>query len=193
MKSEDLVRNAEPIQFALFQKVLGQIKSLNPSMIELGCAEAFYSQMFNEYFGGNCKNICMDILPRQIESAKNNCPNAEFIHGYVGEPVHRQEVKENNYGAPRIYLKDLIDKIDSGKINLLHMDIQGSETYVMQEIEDSEYLSDIEYMFISLHGTQEDVKMCIPKYFEYLYDHPTQGGEGDGLIVIKNKNFEVNK
>lgn len=193
MKNFQLLKNSEPIQFLLFEKVLNQIESLNPSMIELGCAEAFYSQMFNEYFEGNCKNICIDILPRQIESAKNNCPNAEFIHGYVGEPVHKQEVKEDNYGASRLYLKDLIGMIDSGKINVLHMDIQGSETYVMQEITDSEYLNSIEYMFISLHGTHKDVKMCIPEYFEYLYDHPTQGGEGDGLIVIKNKNFEVNK
>lgn len=193
MKNSELVKRAEPIQFSLFQRVLSEIKSSNPSMIELGCAEAFYSQMFNDYFEGNCKNICMDILPRQIESARNNCPNAEFIHGYVGEPVHKQELKENNFGASRIYLKDLIGKVNNEKIDILHMDIQGSETYVMKEMQGSEYLNNIEYMFISLHDTHEEVKSCIPEQFEYLYDHPTQGGEGDGLIVIKNKNFEVDK
>lgn len=178
--------NYEPIQKEYFITALQNIKSINPLMIELGCAEAYYSKVFNDFFGGKCENICLDILPRQIEVAKTICPNAEFIHGYVGEPVHRGENKENNYGAKRIFLDNLIG---NKKINIFHMDIQGSETYVMQEFQNSKYISNIEYMFISLHETYEEVKKCIPEYFEYLYENPLEGGCGDGLIVVKNKNF----
>lgn len=180
------VIRGEPIQAEYFVEALKNIKSTTPFMVELGCADACYSKVFNNFFGGNCKNICLDILPRQIESAKNRCPNAEFIHGYVGEPVHICEVKENNYGAKRIYLDDLIN---GKKLNILHMDIQGSETYVMQELQNSKCVNDIEYIFVSLHGTYDEVKKYMPEYFECLYENPLEGGYGDGLIVAKNKNF----
>lgn len=179
--------NTEPIQVGIFQDVLETITTDTPVMIELGCAYAEYSKLFSDYFSDKCVNICIDILPRQLVVAEQNCPNATIMHGYAGEPVHLQEVEEDNHGAQRIYLKDLIgDK----KINILHMDIQGSETYVMQELyELDEYMSNIEYIFVSLHQTYEKVKKYIPNNFEYLYEHPTEGGLGDGLIVIKNKNF----
>ena len=177
----------EPFQVEFFQNILKNIKSNHPIMIELGCGEAEYSKLFNDCFLNKCTNICIDILPKQLNLAKEICPNATFIHGYVGEPVHFQEIKEDNHGAKRIYLNDLIgDK----KINILHMDIQGSETYVMQEIQNNEYMKNIEYIFISLHNTYDEVKKCISKDFEYLYEHPTEGGLGDGLIVVKNKNFK---
>lgn len=176
----------EPFQVELFQDCLKNIKNNFPTMIELGCGEAEYSKIFNDYFSGKCENIGIDILPRQIESAKTICPEIKFIHGYVGEPVHFQEIVENNHGAKRIYIDDLLkDK----KINILHMDIQGSETYVMEEIKDSKYINNIEYLFISLHNTYSEVKKCISNDFEYLFEHPTEGGLGDGLIVIKNKKF----
>lgn len=181
----DIIRG-EPIQAEYFIEALENIKSTAPFMIELGCAEAYYSKVFNDYFKGKCKNICLDILPRQIEVAKKYCPNAEFIHGYVGEPVHRGEVKEDNFRAKRIYLDDLIN---DKKLNILHMDIQGSETYVMQELQNSKCANNIEYIFVSLHETYDEVKKYMPEYFEYFYENPLEGGYGDGLIVAKNKNF----
>jgi len=178
----------EPIQSNIFLNILKNIKSSKPLMIELGCAYADYSKFFNDYFLNNCENICLDILPRQIEVAKNNLPSATFIHGYVGEPVHIQEVKEDNFGAKRIYLEELIGE---KKVNILHMDVQGSETYIMNELYNSNNLIDnIEYLFISLHNTYDEVKKYITNNFEYIYEHPTEGGVGDGLIVIKNKNFK---
>lgn len=190
MKQSDYYINwiteSEPILANYFIQVLENIKSDVPFMIELGCAEAVYSRVFNDFFGGKCKNICTDILPRQIEVGKTHCPNAEFIHGYAGKPMHIQEIAEDNFGAKRIYLDALIgDK----KLDLLHMDIQGSEIYVMEEIKNNGYIKNINYLFISLHNTYDQVKEYITKDFEYLYENPTEGGLGDGLIIIKNKKF----
>lgn len=174
----------EPNQVAIFRNILKNINYKNPIMIELGCADAQYYRLFNNYFNNNCTNICLDILPRQLVDAKKNCPNGIMIHGYVGEPVHYMEIKEENYNAQRIYLKDLIkDK----KINILHLDIQGSEVYVIHEIK--ELIDKIEYIFISIHRCYEEVKKNIPDNVEYIFDHPTEGGLGDGLIVVKNKTF----
>lgn len=190
MKDKDyylnLIINGEPILAKYFLQTLENIKSEVPFMIELGCAEAVYSKVFNDFFSGNCENICTDILPRQIELGKTNCPNAKFIHGYSGTPVHAQEVKENNYGAERIHLNKLIK---DRELDILHMDIQGSEVYVMEEIKTDGCLKNIKYLFISLHGTYDEVKNNITEDFECLYEHPTEGGYGDGLIVLKNKNF----
>lgn len=184
----DWITSSESIQAKYFIEALQNISSTNPVMIELGCAEAVYSRVFNDHFGGNCMNICIDILPRQINVGSSHCPNATFIHGYAGEPVHAQEMKEDYHGAERIYLDDLIkDK----KVNILHMDIQGSETYVIKEIKNGKYINNIEYMFISLHGTCDEVEEYMPKNFKYLYKHPTEGGCGDGLMVVKNEKFEI--
>lgn len=183
------IEQDEPIQVEIFKNVLKNINSNNPTMIELGCAEAEYSKLFNNYFSNNCTNICIDILPRQLIKARQNCPNATIIHGYVGEPVHYGEIKEDNYGAKRFYLKDLME---NKKINILHLDIQGSEIYVMPEIQSlGDYINNIEYIFVSTHHQQayDEVKKNISNNFEYLFDNPTKGGLGDGLIVIKNKTF----
>lgn len=177
----------EPFQVQLFQDVLKNIKTDNPIMIELGCGEAEYSKIFNDYFLGNCKNICIDNCPNQLSEALKNCPDATIIHGYVGELVYSQAVHQVDNIGEKYFVKDLIK---DDKINILHMDIQGAETYVMQELQNSKYMCNIEYLFISLHDTYDEVKKCIPEYFEYLYEHPTEGGLGDGLIVLKNKNFE---
>lgn len=182
------IEQYEPFQVNLFRNILKDIKTKKPMMIELGCGEAEYSKIFNDYFSGNCKNICIDILPRQLEEAKLNCPSATFIHGYVGEPVHTQEIRENTYGATRVFLNDLICE---DKLNILHMDIQGSEVYVMEELYETDLLNNrIDYMFISLHNTYDEVKRFIPLTYEYLYENPFEGGLGDGLIVVKNKDFK---
>ena len=77
-------------EVALFEDAIKKLKSKKPRMTELGCAEAQYSHIFWKATGGT--NVCLDILPRQIEVAKTYCPEAEFIHGYVGAEVHLGEI-----------------------------------------------------------------------------------------------------
>jgi hypothetical protein len=179
------IYTSEPFQVELFKKAIQNIQTVNPVMIELGCAEAEYSQLFCSFFNNNCINICIDILPRQLIKAKKTCPSAEIIHGYVGKKIHRGEIEENNFNAPRVLINNYIDRYK--KIDMLHMDVQGAEPYVLEEIHKN--LNNINFIFISLHETYEEVKKLITEQFEYVYEHPTFGGQGDGLIVIKNKNF----
>lgn len=173
--------DSEPLQVNIFQNIISSITTPNPIMIELGCAEAEYSKVFNDYFNNKCISICIDILPRQLIKAKQNCPNSILVHGYAGEKIHAQEIKEDDFNAPKIDINELIEKYSH--IDILHMDIQGAEPYVMKEL--SKNLHKISYLFISLHKTYDDVKKYIPDYFTYIYEHPEIGGQGDGLIVIK--------
>lgn len=184
----------EPIQTNLFNDILNKIKSNEPSMLELGCAEAAYSQIFNDKFFKKCKNLCVDVLPRQIDVAKKVCENCIFYHGYFGELVHLQENVENNFNAPKLSLKDLLIENNIVKLNILHMDIQGSETYVLEEILDDLLYENIEYYFISTHGIDIHNRcLSIIELFnienEFIFNSSKEGGLGDGLIVLKNLNF----
>lgn len=91
-------------------------------------------------------------------------------------------------------ISDILDKYKHNKIDILHMDIQGSEVAVLREI----YLKKlpVRYMFISIHWNENDnvgetdiysnCKDIINKLnAEYIFDDRTQGGNGDGLIICK--------
>ena len=65
------IYESEPTEVALFEQALKTLKVAKPRMIELGCAEAEYSHIFWKATGGT--NVCLDILPRQIEVAKKYC------------------------------------------------------------------------------------------------------------------------
>jgi len=171
-----------------FMEALKNIKTKIPLMIELGCAEAEYSKAFNDYFEGKCRNVCLDIPPRQIETAKQYFPAGEMIHGYVGAKVHVQENKEDDYGAPKIDMKDLIGP--DNMVDILHMDIQGAEVQVSQELKEKNLYDFIDYLFLSFHQTQKDVMVNIPEYFEKIYNDPFSGGTGDGLLVARNPKYE---
>lgn len=185
---------SEGVQVNLFEEILKKIKTKNPCMIELGCGEAVYSELFNNFFNNNCTNICTDILPRQIEKAKLICKNCKFYHGYSGKKTHLQEIKENNFDAKKIFLINLFQENSIEKLNVIHMDIQGDEIYVLEEIEMENLFSKIQFYFVSTHGVDIHTK-CLEKIKNYeieinfLYDSPTSGGYGDGLIVFENLNF----
>ena len=179
------IYRSEPTEVTLFEQALKTLKVAKPRMIELGCAEAEYSHIFWKATGGT--NVCLDILPRQIEVAKKYCPNAEFIHGYVGEKVHRQEIEEDNHGAQKIPLDSLIS--EGKKVDILHMDIQGAEEQTTQELKEKELYQFIDYLFISTHKNHLDVLKHIPEEFKIIFNKDDVA-MNDGLIVARNPNYE---
>jgi hypothetical protein len=179
------IYECEPQEVSLFEDAIKKLKSNKPRMIELGCAEAQYSHIFWKATGGT--NVCLDILPRQIGVAKKYCPNAEFIHGYVGEKVHHQEIKEDNYGAKKIPLDSLIS--ESKRVDILHMDIQGAEEQTTQELKEKELYQFIDYLFISTHKNHLNVLKHIPEEFKIIFDKDNIA-MNDGLIVARNPNYE---
>ena len=163
------IYRAEPTEVTLFEQALKTLKVATPRMIELGCAEAEYSHIFWKATGGT--NVCLDILPRQIEVAKKYCPDAEFIHGYVGEKVHRGEIEEDSHGA-----------------HMLQMDIQGAELQVSEELKEKDLYQFIDYLFIAFHDNQLEVMNNIPSNFNIIFNHPKI--QHDGLLLARNPNYE---
>ena len=178
------IYRAEPTEVTLFEQALKTLKVAKPRMIELGCAEAEYSHIFWKATGGT--NVCLDILPRQIEVAKKYCPDAEFIHGYVGAKVHRGEIEEDSHGAQKIPLDSLIS--ESKKVDMLQMDIQGAELQVSEELKEKDLYQFVDYLFIAFHDNQLEVMNNIPSNFNIIFNHPKI--QHDGLLLARNPNYE---
>jgi hypothetical protein len=179
------IYESEPTEVALFEQALKTLKVAKPRMIELGCAEAEYSHIFWKATGGT--NVCLDILPRQIEVAKKYCPDAEFIHGYVGAKVHRGEIEEDSHGAQKIPLDSLIS--ESKKVDMLQMDIQGAELQVSEELKEKDLYQFVDYLFIAFHDNQLDVMNNIPSNFNIIFNKSKTKG-ADGLLLARNPNYE---
>jgi len=182
--------NVEQVQIDLFIDAVHRITSAKPVMIELGVGHSpTYSQAFHAFFQGQCLNICTDILQRQIASCKKVFPQAVYHHGYTGMPVHYSEdLPEASEPLTSLQLSAIMACNNIERIDMLHMDIQGSEPYVLQEIMHNKLYTSIDNMFISIHNTFDECKQLIDScnIYKCTYAHPTCGGYGDGLIVAEH-------
>ena len=182
----------ETIQVKHFLECLKDINKTNPVMIELGVShKPKYSKAFCDVFGEDSISICTEVLEERLEISKKILPNTVFYQGYSGKMMHLQESKPSQLvmdNSKRIYLKNIIGDNRLDSIDILHMDIQGSEMSALQEIKDNKIDKIINYYFISLHDTLNQTKKILDTFnIEYLFIDPNKGGNGDGLIVCKNK------
>lgn len=201
----------ETLQHNLFVEALSSISSNDPVMIELGANDALYSIIFNKFFNDkNALNICVEACEKYREIGltnitNTNCQNIHYIDGIVGDMnmdyfnlIERYHPGMQGQLSPKIIsLAQLIETYKIKTIDILHMDIQGSEVSVLNEILTTKLYDKIKYAFISTHRGEEygddqtthytckkiiDLMQCEK---QYLYDNKDDGGCGDGLIVVK--------
>jgi len=171
-----------------------------PVMLELGAAKGEYSTYFNQELPLST-NICVEIRDSQSEYIRGSLPSAIVYSGYCGTRKHLGEGLEvdNNTGLTptKINLKDVFAENNIKHVDILHMDIQGSEISILEELLNDKLLHKIEYLFISTHGRntedctytecikffKESVKNISVKYIFTSID-PIDINN-DGLIVIK--------
>ena len=202
----------EPLQFELFKRSVSSIKIKQlicdiaheaydpPVMLELGAAKGEYSTYFNQELPLST-NICVEIRDSQSEYIRGSFPSAIVYSGYCGTRKHLGEstaVSDSVGLTPtKIYLKDIFVENDLEHVDILHMDIQGSEVSILEELINEKLLHKIEYLFISTHGrgTEECTYTKCIKFFEesvknisfrYIFTslNPIDINQ-DGLIVIK--------
>jgi len=201
--------NSEPFQTDAFFQLLKKLEERsNLTMIELGSNDAFYTVLFNKFFENkNPTNVCVDLCKNFYEltvhnCTVNNCKNTFFEYASVGtvnEPyfnnlaLHEPSLV-GEYSTVKLSLTDIINKYNLNKINILHMDIQGSEVSVLREILDKKI--EVEYIFVSIHSNEsaavgEDnvylqCKNLLNKLkVNYIFDSEFEGGHGDGLIICE--------
>ena len=200
--------NYEDFQIEKFLEILNKIKTKNPSMIELGSNDCFYSILFNKFFekSEDLLNVCVEVSSKLINLGKintesNNCKNFKFKHSKIGT-LDQQYFDMISESDPNLWgdlsidvtsIKDLINEFQLKEISILHMDIQGSEIFVLKELEDLDI--NIKYMFISTHPESafgSTHEKCINSLknlnFKILFSDESNGGYGDGLIICEKIN-----
>lgn len=183
----------EDFQLNLFLQLLPTIKSDKPVMMELGVSDwPTYSMIFNDIFDSDCLNICTEVRMPLLLKSKERFPNGNFIHTYSGKPMHSQEShppQDELIGVQQKSILSIMNEYNIKFIDMMHIDIQGSEVSLLEELKSDNLLSKIGIMFLSLHPEAGDmhgeclkILNTIPT-IKYKYSHPSQGGYGDGLIV----------
>jgi len=197
----------EDFQIRAFIDALGNTVARNPTMIEAGSNDCFYSILFNKLFERTEKplNICIEVSDKLIELGRanvlaNGCDNFSFKHARIGEldESYFDMIKQShpnlwgNLSIETITIKNLIKEFELKEISMLHMDIQGSEIFVLEELINLDIV--VEDIFVSTHKDSlfgSTHGKCIDLFkklnFEIVFSDEYKGGYGDGLIIAKRK------
>lgn len=177
----------EPQEEKCFYEVLKYMPD-NATMIELGSYWAYYSLWFSSQVK-DAKNYLIEPDPKRLEIGKQNFQlnnkTGKFQRAFVGIVKDREP---DISGAQWLSIDDFIDNEGIQHVNILHADIQGAESEMLQTT--VRHLEKIDYFFISTHQFQEDHLPCLSFFkkhgFIILAEHSCREScSGDGLIVAK--------
>jgi|TARA_R100001594_G_C3997052_1_gene253786 hypothetical protein len=158
-----IVQGHEIFQTRVFCYLVEQICGLSDketiNMVELGADVGDYTKFFKKIVGMLDKksfNVCTDVCPKAFKqlNEKFNDVDTKVYHGYSGTLDKTMPHLDLNDSFNKITLTDLLSKNNIEYIDFLHMDIQGGEEEVIEEIVDRELCDKIGCYFISTH---EDV------------------------------------
>jgi len=178
----------EPQEEKVFYEVL---KSVPPQgvMVELGSYWAYYSLWFATAVPG-AQNYLIEPDPGRLETGKRNFSlngkEGHFFRACIGK---RGNDDADFSGAPLIHLDNFLEEKGIEKVHLLHSDIQGAETEMLQSALQSMQLGKIDYFFISTHS--EGIhwlcrSLLLQNGYEIVAEHtPAQSVSVDGLIAAK--------
>ena len=149
----------------------------NPSMVEVGCHWALWSLLFrNMYPKGS--NTIVELSKHALSLAENNFKLNDFSFsshwgGFFLEESGTYKNKENDIDFDRslepdsYVIRDLegsaVGKeldfdtvIEYDFIDMMHLDIQGSEVPLLKNLSENGRLENIDMMVIATHSTQAD-------------------------------------
>lgn len=197
----------------MFDEILEKIHNKkNPVMIEVGSWWAFWSLSFRKKYPDG-KNILVELGKRHISIGINNFKLNNFSEthywggfflgdsntysnlesNYYFEKLPNEYFDENLIGkmvGPELNFVDIysIEKLD--KIDLLHMDIQGSEMNLINDLflNYNFLLRDkIDNMVIATHSDKihNDLKSILSESgFNFIKDMNFGSVGGDGMLIV---------
>lgn len=205
----------EPQEELVFYEILKKIPA-KATMIELGSFWAYYSMWFNSQIN-EAKNYMVEpmFVEEGIKNFKiNNLKGTKFIQGCVGsEYIDNLEfkqiddrdnesldgkgmIKETTVKIPQVSLDSLIMDNKIEYADIVHCDIQGHETEMLNGAKNSLLEKKIGYFFISTHSPLIHLQI-IDKLKSYGYKiinefSPRESYTSDGCVVACRPNlFEV--
>lgn len=200
------LKHSEPKNYNYFIGVLDSLLKEEKdlfTMVELGCNSAYYSALFHETFKPKAKNILVEPYLKWWkefgEQYFSDKKNSYFYHNYIGKLVWAHwgginaplanEVKNE---VKSISLEEVLNSSNTDFIDILHMDLQGSEYYILEDIIKTDLVNKIKYMFIMTHNFDNinynsylDLIKKSNKSHNFISNDSNYKECGDGLIVIK--------
>jgi FkbM family methyltransferase len=201
--------SSEPVNCDLFIKILeslNQESKKNITMMELGCSAAIYSALFYEFFQEKAKNIMVEPVLSWWESFGasyfKDKPNTYFYNNYVGPLIWAHWGGSSSDQAvnlakeiPQISLDQILQESNTDFVDLLHMDLQGAEYFILEDIIKNKMIEKFKYIILMTHNMSE-LNIKYDDYIKLLtnsnikhefifnnsnYIDPTN----DGLIIVK--------
>jgi len=178
-------------------------------MIEIGCFWALWSLIFkNEYKSG--KNVLIELSKRALDVGITNFKlnnfecipyhggifiedsgtfkNKEFDILYPKNPEHyfNENIRGELVGN-ELNFNDIINQNNINYIDLLHMDIQGSELKTIIYFIKNNFINKIENLIVCTHSISihEEIKRLLLNTHKLHVDIPFGGMGGDGYLYFK--------
>jgi hypothetical protein len=177
----------EPQEERVFGLIVRLLKP-GSTMIELGAYWGFYSLWFSkEVANPSCHlvepsyaNLCSGR-----ENFKRSNYTAAFTQAYVG---HEKGIASD--GTDVICVDDYCRKHQIKKLEILHADIQGAESLMIDGADAMLKAKKVDYIFISTHSNPLHAE-CVKKLQSYGYEilasaDMNDSYSGDGLIVARS-------
>ena len=195
-------------EYELFQQVLSHVQNKeNPVMVELGSNWALWSLCFRQKFPDG-DNILIELGKRQLNVGIKNFSLNNFSEKHYWGGVFLEESGtfknreadleyekvdgeyfDSSLGedvvGPELDFLELWQKEGLDSVELLHMDIQGSELPLVRQLKQNNKLASINTLVIATHSPtiHTDIKNILLDS-GYLFIHESAYGSvgGDGLL-----------
>ena len=182
-------------EYKLFQEVLNRVDNKsNPTMIELGSHWALWSLCFKHKFNGGL-NILIELLKSRLDIGANNFNlnnyNFKSYHGGIlinDAKFLSKTLPKNEYGLD-LDISEILNENKIEIIDILHMDIQGSELKFIKHLDEIGLLNNVSQLVIGTHSIEiHNALLDILKVNNFeIFDDVPYGIGGDGLLTVKKK------
>ncbi|MDB5366632.1 MAG: FkbM family methyltransferase [Rhodospirillales bacterium] len=190
----------EPQEELAFARVLERLES-GATMIELGSFWAYYSLWFRRALPGST-NVCVEPDEERLALGKRNFArngyDATFLPYAIGSgPGDDVEfLRERDGSTVRVPMRSvdaIVDELRLRRIDLLHVDIQGFETAMLEGARRLIGSGNLRFLIVSTHhwkisGDALTHQRCVRRIEQLggriLLEHSVpESASGDGLIV----------
>jgi len=183
--------NSHLDEFNRFNSIINEIKSETPIMIELGAFWSLWSIIFRKKYPkgktiiveGDLEKLNVGINNLSLNDINNVTYYHNTIYGEKSNTLFSEDIKD-------IKLSEIINSIISDKIDLIHMDIQGSEIYAIDDIINLILNNKLSYSIIATHSESIEYEIT-NKLKNHNIDYSIikyEEGKHDGEIIIKSNN-----
>ncbi|MEM7243141.1 MAG: hypothetical protein AAF429_13240 [Pseudomonadota bacterium] len=197
----EIIRNLrgvhEPQEELVFHEILKHVPK-GGTMLELGAYWGYYSMWFAQSVEDS-KVILVEPHSNQLKVAEGNFElnglNGEFVNGYVGEyPEKKKKIQEIRGGhLPSYTVPGLMCDHGLDHLTVLHADIQGWETKMLEDSRSILEERKIDWVFVSTHGKTHNMckEILLDVGYREVAEHTiAESASADGLIVMQSPLLE---